>query len=252
MADTVNPNPEQVSEAAIPSTGKKRITAEAAKALQDYYASQKWGQNKKMPGNNVDKGLDDIIQRFGLERKQAAYQLLKWKMNTYDFYSWVPNHSADEIKTLVEDHMTMENDEFVIFTLSNMIPQVNCDEGCTSKSLYQLGSITAFGFGNKNNCKILISIVECKDDFLPMFSIVVNHYSVLASKHFPKVAKMIPGSLIAFALLLERTGISWPVEIGLPVFLRQSAGKKKPMQRPNGIPFYNKSLQTTGKKLLSQ
>ena len=191
MADTVNPNPEQVSEAAIPSTGKKRITAEAAKALQDYYASQKWGQNQKMPGNNVDKGLDDIIQRFGLERKQAAYQLLKWKKNTYDFYSWVPNHS--------EDHMTMENDEFVMFTLLNMIPQVDCDEGCTSKSLYQLGSITAFGFGNKNNCKILISIVECKDDFLPMFSIVVNHYSVLVSKHFPKVAEMIPGSSLAFA-----------------------------------------------------
>ena len=54
---------------------KARITDAAKAALHKYFSDSNWSRNKKMPKQNGDMGLDNIINEFGLERSQASRQL---------------------------------------------------------------------------------------------------------------------------------------------------------------------------------
>ena len=62
------------------STSRRNITAEAKLELADYFNRCNFPSNQTLPRHNSPghEELDAIIARFGLNRKQAARQLLIW------------------------------------------------------------------------------------------------------------------------------------------------------------------------------
>ena len=76
-AETAGDNPAVAATTPVPPK-TSQITAEAVAALINLFDDQNFGVNKRMPGSNVMRELDDIIKRFDIKRSQAAYQLRMW------------------------------------------------------------------------------------------------------------------------------------------------------------------------------
>ena len=73
----------------------------------------KWPRNKNLPKQNGDSTLDKIIQTYGLQRKQASYQLRKWKGMTYEHTQVELVVRPEEIEKSISECMSTKTDEFV-------------------------------------------------------------------------------------------------------------------------------------------
>merc|ERR1711982_72404 len=78
-----NPSDEATADDSAKSRSK-RITKAAIDALFGHFKKTKWPRNKILPKHNGDSTLDKIIETHGLQRRQASYQLRKWKGMTYE------------------------------------------------------------------------------------------------------------------------------------------------------------------------
>ena len=91
----------------------KRISKAAIEALFEYFAKMKWPRNKNLPKQNGDSTLDKIIQTYGLQRRQASYQLRKWKGMTYEHTQVELVVRPEEIEKSISECMSTKTDEFV-------------------------------------------------------------------------------------------------------------------------------------------
>eukprot|EP00984_Skeletonema_dohrnii_P013631 scaffold5653_cov95-Skeletonema_dohrnii-CCMP3373.AAC.6 len=135
--ETAN-NAQNVVPAAPEATKTKRITAKAKEALIKYFNESKWPRNKKMTKANGDAGIDKIINEFGLERKQASYQLSKWKKATYEKAQVeILIDSTDAIKEAIEESMSETPEDFVVNFLDVMIDAGEIEGSVDTTNLIQ-------------------------------------------------------------------------------------------------------------------
>ncbi|KAL9184799.1 hypothetical protein ACHAXT_002576 [Thalassiosira profunda] len=103
-----------------PAPKATRITKEAKAALYAHFTRIKWPRNKQMPKVNTDSGLDAIITRFGLERKQASRQLRNWKGERYDNSQVKIILNPEDIEATINDSISMSVPKFVTQTLDDI------------------------------------------------------------------------------------------------------------------------------------
>ena len=106
------------------STSRRNITAEAKLELTDYFNRCNFLSNQTLPRHNSPghEELDAIIARFGLNRKQAARQLLIWKQSKHKIDGHVFAMSSESIASRINDRLPLSSEELVRQTIKSMIP----------------------------------------------------------------------------------------------------------------------------------
>jgi len=106
------------------STSRRNITAEAKLELADYFNRCNFPSSQTLPRHNSPghEELDAIIARFGLNRKQAARQLLIWKQSKHTIDSHIFAMSAKSIASRINDRLPLSPEELVRQTIKSMIP----------------------------------------------------------------------------------------------------------------------------------
>ena len=87
------------------STSRRNITVEAKLELVDYFNQCNFPSNQTLPRHNSPgrEELDAIIARFGLNRKQAARQLLIWKKSKHKIDGHIFTMSSESIASRISD-----------------------------------------------------------------------------------------------------------------------------------------------------
>jgi hypothetical protein len=171
----------------------KKITREQIDALFKFFKDKNWPENKNLPKNNNMPALDLLLTKLGIPRKKASYQLRNWKKKEYQHHGKVFSLKLEEVKELIEEHMTMPNDEFVSFVLDLMNEKKN------DGSLYDSfgGTIYAYAEFVDDGLDVLDFVVS-EPYFAVFFESIVAAYTDIAVEQFPKIASMLPGAELAF------------------------------------------------------
>ena len=105
------------------STSRRNITAEAKLELADYFNRCNFPSNQTLPRHNSPghEELDAIIARFGLNRKQAARQLLIWKKSKHMIDGHAFTMSSESIASRINDILPLLPEELVHQTIVSMI-----------------------------------------------------------------------------------------------------------------------------------
>ena len=99
---------------------KARITDAAKAALHKYFSDSNWSRNEKMPKQNGDMGLDNIINEFGLERSQASRQLRNWKGIVYENTQTELIFNPESIEKSIYQCMSMDPPEYIAQLLDDL------------------------------------------------------------------------------------------------------------------------------------
>jgi hypothetical protein len=98
------------------------ITSDAKRELRVLFEACNFARNQKFPRANVIKELDDLIEKYKLNRGQASRQFLNWKKEKFDFELDTFSTDPEEIRQLLNDHMVQDPEEFVGSVMQSMIP----------------------------------------------------------------------------------------------------------------------------------
>ena len=180
------------------TTATKRITAAAKKELFDFFTRSKWTRNKKMPKANAMQALDDIINRHGLKREQAARQLRSWKHQQFGHALVQIIIGKEQLEEAIYEIISVPLEEYVTKFL-NDVYEGNDIAGCQDTtnlcrslqdhvhSSEKRKAIKYIHDNPNHECnKILVDLVR--------------KFTSAMADHFPKTASKLSDAEMEFAL----------------------------------------------------
>ena len=90
------------------------ITSNAKRELRVIFEACKFARNQKFSQANAIKDMDDLIEKYKLNRSQASCQFLNWKKEKFDFELALFSTDLEEIRQLLTHHMVQDPEEFVV------------------------------------------------------------------------------------------------------------------------------------------
>jgi hypothetical protein len=159
------------------------ITSDAKRELRVLFEACNFTRNQKFPRANVIKELDDLIEKYKLNRGQASRQFLNWKKEKFDFELEVFSTDPEEIRQLLNDHMVQDPEEFVFSAMQSMIPTTKSTDIKNYKWLTMLCR-------NRPKFKDGIKLIS-KQPYIAHFVRMLGDYTDVAVAVFPNAAKLL-------------------------------------------------------------
>jgi len=173
------------------------ITAAAKTLLHNYFVSLNWPLNRRLPRGQYDANLQQIVNKYALNRGQIGRQLNNYKKEKFGNSKIELKLNDDDVKERIMEGLGMTPIEFVDSTLRKLSKSWK-DVSSSSSDFDKFTMILDdFPPGSARLVDLLIGLMS-DSECCTLLSNCVDHWIDSAAEEFPKTTAQISGSELQF------------------------------------------------------